>query len=130
MWKQDGQGGTSMTSEEFLTSLRRLTAGSIIATAEDLEENAASAAGEVAWWRATVEIDRLLRKQHASRIAAYAASRVAATVAEAAVAAGFDRTDPRVTAVARAAADVARGLAADSSAVDDLLAGCKHLVAA
>ena len=119
-----------MTSEEFLTSLRRLTAGTIIATAEDLEENAASAAGEVAWWRATVEIDRLLRLHRASRIAARAAARAAGAVAEAAVAAGLDRTDPRVTAVARAAADVARGLAAESSAVDDLLAGCKHLIAA
>jgi hypothetical protein len=119
-----------MTSEEFLTSLRRLTAGTIIATAEDLEENAASAAGEVAWWRATVEIDRLLRRLHASRMAARAAAQAAAAVGEAAVAAGLDRTDPRVTAVARAAADVARGLAADSSAVDDLLAGCKHLLAA
>jgi len=119
-----------MTSEEFLTSLRQLTAGTIIATAEDLEQNAASAAGEVAWWRATVEIDRLLRLHHASRVAARAASLAAAAVAQAAVAAGLERTDPRVTAVARAAADVARGLAAESTAVDDLLAGCKHLVAA
>lgn len=119
-----------MTSEEFLTILRRLTAGTILAAAADLEEHAASAAGEVAWWRATVEIDRLLRAHRAGRRAALAASQAAATVSAAAVNAGLDRADPRVTAVARAAADVARGLAAESSAVDDLLAGCWRLVAA
>jgi hypothetical protein len=119
-----------MTSEEFLTTLRRLTADTIIAAAGDLEENAASAAGEVAWWRATVEIDRLLRLHRAGRRGAIAAAQAAATVSAAAAAAGLDRADPRVMAVARAAADVARGLAAQYAAVDDLLAGCRHLLAA
>ncbi|HZQ58988.1 MAG TPA: hypothetical protein VFA84_13185 [Acidimicrobiales bacterium] len=119
-----------MTSEEFLTILRSLTADMILAASVDLEEHAASAAGEVAWWRATVEIDRLLRLNRSGRVAARVASQAAATVATAAVAAGLDRADPRVMSVARAAADVARGLAAQSSAVDDLLAGCRHLVAA
>ncbi len=119
-----------MTSEEFLTILRRLTAEMILAAAVDLEEHAASAAGEVAWWRATVEIDRLLRLHRAGRVGALAASQAATTVVAAATAAGLDRADPRVMAVARAAADVARGLAAQYSAVDDLLAGCRHLLAA
>jgi hypothetical protein len=119
-----------MTSEEFLTILRRLTAEMILAAALELEEHAASAAGEVAWWRATVEIDRLLRLNHAGRMAARAALQAAASVSAAAAAAGLDRADPRVMSVARAAADVARGLAAQSSAVDDLLAGCRHLIAA
>jgi hypothetical protein len=119
-----------MTGEEFLIILRRLTADVILAAAADLEEHAASAAGEVAWWRATVEIDRLLRAHRAGRRGALAASQAAGTVAAAAVSAGLDRSDPRVMAVARAAADVARGLAAESSAVDDLLAGCRHLLAA
>jgi len=119
-----------MTSDQFLMMLRRLTADMIFAAAAELEEHAASAAGEVAWWRATVEIDRLLRLQRAGRTAALAARQAAAAVSAAATAAGLERGDPRVTAVARAAAEVARGLAAESSAVDDLLAGCRHLLAA
>ena len=119
-----------MTSEEFLITLRRLTAEAILAAAADLEEHAASAAGEVAWWRATVEIDRLLRLNRSGRVAAIAASQAALTVSTVAVAAGLDRSDPRVMSVARAAADVARGIAARSTAVDDLLAGCRHLIAA
>ena len=119
-----------MTLEEFLITLRRLTADTIVAAAADLEAQAASAAGEVAWWRATVEIDRLLRLHHAGRMAGLAARQAAATVTTTAVASGLEREDPRVMAVARAAAEVARGLAAQSTAVDDLLAGCRHLIAA
>jgi hypothetical protein len=63
-------------------------------------------------------------------VGALAARQAALAVTGAAVDAGLDRDDPRVMAVARAAADVARGLAAESSAVDDLLAGCRHLLAA
>ena len=66
-----------MTSEEFLTILRSLTAEIILAAAADLEEHAASAAGEVAWWWATVEIDRLLRLNRAGRTAARAALQAA-----------------------------------------------------
>jgi hypothetical protein len=119
-----------VTIEEFIVILRQLTAEMILAAADDLDEHASSAAGEVAWWRATVEIDRLLRVHHAGRRAALAASQAAAAVTAAAVKAGLDLADRRVTAVARAAADVARGLTVDASAVQDLLEGCRHLVAA
>ena len=63
-----------MTIEEFIVILRQLTAEMILAAADDLDEHASSAAGEVAWWRATVEIDRLLRVHHAGRRAARAGS--------------------------------------------------------
>jgi hypothetical protein len=116
--------------EEFIVGLRRLTRSMIVAAADDLDVQASTAAGEVAWWRATVEIDRLLRLHHAGRRAALAASQAAAAVTAAALAAGLDLADRRVTAVARAAADVARGLAAESAAVEDLLQGCRHLLAA
>jgi hypothetical protein len=119
-----------MNIEEFVTRLRAMSPAMILAAADDLEVTAASAAGEVTWWRATVEIDRLLRLHHAGRRAALAASQAASAVVSAARAAGLDVTDRRVTAVARAAADVARGLAAESTAVDDLLRGCRHLLAA
>ena len=119
-----------MDLEEFVSALQRLTAAAIAATADDLEAQAATAAGEVAWWRATVEIDRLLRLRRAGRVGALAAMQAAAAVTSAAQAAGMDTTDRRVTAVARAAADVARGLAAQAAAVDDLLRGCPSFLAA
>ena len=62
--------------------------------------------------------------------AGLAANQAAAAVTAAARAAGMVMPDPRVTAVARAAADVARGLVVNASAVDDLLRGCRGLVAA
>jgi hypothetical protein len=107
-----------MSIEEFVNRLRTMTPAMILAAADDLEVTAASAAGEVTWWRATVEIDRLLRLHHAGRRAAMAASQAASAVVGAARAAGLDVTD------------VARGLAAESGAVDDLLRGCRHLLAA
>ena len=119
-----------MSIEEFLTTLQGLTADTIYAAADELDAHAATAAGEVAWWRATVEIDRLLRLHHAGRRAALAATQAAAAVTAAAISAGLDLADRRVTAVARAAADVARGLTAESTAVQDLLEGCRHLIAA
>jgi len=119
-----------MGIEEFLTTLRRLTADMILAAAEDLAEQASTAAGEVQWWRATVEIDRLLRVHRAGRRAALAASQAASAVTAAALRSGMDMADRRVLAVARAAADVARGLTAESAAVQDLLDGCRHLIAA
>ena len=112
-----------MTIEEFLITLRRLTADTILAAADDLDEQASTAAGEVQWWRATVEIDRLLRLRRVGRRAALAASQAASEVTAAALRAGLDLADRRVTAVAR-------GLTAESPSVQDLLDGCRHLVAA
>ncbi|MHB8464215.1 MAG: hypothetical protein ACYDH6_03500 [Acidimicrobiales bacterium] len=114
----------------FVASLRQLDARSIDAAAADLDRQASSAAGEVSWWRATVEIDRELRARHAGRLAARAAHQATTAVLRAAAGAGIELPDARVTAVARAAADVARGLSVDAPAAGDLLRGCRHLVAA
>jgi len=114
----------------FISWLHGLDEAAIVATAAELDLAASSAAGEVEWWRATVEIDRLLRARHAGRRAGLAANRAAAAVTAAARAAGMTLPDARVTAVARAAAEVARGLLVDASAVDDLLRGCRGLAAA
>lgn len=119
-----------MDVQSFVVTLRRLDAESIAAAAADLDEHAASVAGEVSWWRATVDIDRQLRATHSGRAGAQAAHQAAAAVLAAASRAGIDLPDPRVTAVARAAADVARGLAVDAPAVEELLRGCRHLLAA
>jgi hypothetical protein len=119
-----------MDVNQFIGSLNRLDVDAIVATAADLEERASSAAGEVTWWRATVEIDRQLKACRAGRRAAVAASRAAAAVIHAAAAGGLPTADQRVTAVARAAADVARGLEVSAPAADELLEGCRRLVAA
>ena len=119
-----------MNLESFLESLHRLDADGIEAAAGELETAAASAAGEVSWWRATMEIERLLKAQRASRDGARAAMRAATAVQGAAARSGIELPDMRVTSVARAAAEVARGLVVSARAADDLLAGCQHLVAA
>ena len=119
-----------MDIDRFIQMLEELDADSIAATAAELQESTASAAGEVSWWRATVAIDRQLRARRAGRQAAHAANRASTSVLRAAARCGINLPDDRVTSVARAAADVARGLAVGSAATDDLLAGCRHLIAA
>lgn len=115
---------------EFIASLQRLDGDTIVAAARDLDEQVSSAAGEVSWWRATLEIDRQMRLRRAGRRAAQAASQAAAAVTRAATRAGIELPDSRVTMVARAAADVARGLAVDAAAADGLLQGVRALCAA
>jgi hypothetical protein len=67
---------------------------------------------EVDWWRATIAIDKVVRHARKGRQAAQAAADAAGAVQDAAVRAGIALPDAGVTRVARAAADVARGLAA------------------
>jgi hypothetical protein len=119
-----------MDLDRFLTSLQHLGSDAIAAAAAELDDAANSVAGEVSWWRATVEIDRQLRAHHAARRGAIAATQAANAVVRAAAAVGLPTSDHRVTVVARAAADVARGLVVEASAADDLLQGCRALVAA
>jgi Zn-dependent membrane protease YugP len=71
---------------------------------------------EVDWWRATIAIDKVLRHTRCTRQAAQAAHDASHAVQEAAEDAGFVLPDADVTRVARAAADMARGLVAGSPA--------------
>jgi hypothetical protein len=71
---------------------------------------------EVDWWRATIAIDKVLRHSGQRRHAAHAAGDAAHAVQTAARRAGIALPDDDVTRVARAAADVARGLAAGPAA--------------
>lgn len=100
--------------EEFVAALGSLTADDFhrVARALDLD----SLADEVDWWRATIAIDRAIRHGQCSRHAARAAARAADQVRASAVRAGFRLPDGEVTRVARAAAEVARGLAAGPAA--------------
>ncbi len=94
----------------FLDELEALTADDVRRIAASLESEVLT--DEVDWWRATIAIDKVLRHSRCSRQAARAAGDAARAVQEAAVRCGISLPDVDVTRVARAAADVARGLAA------------------
>ena len=100
--------------DRFNVALRAMSADDLHRVAASLD--AEHICDEVDWWRATIAIDKLLRRTHGSRRAARAATDAAKAVQEAAGRAGIPLPDDDVTRVARAAADVARGLAAGSPA--------------
>jgi hypothetical protein len=99
-----------MANSEFTEALRRLTPDDVHAIARSLESD--TAGDEVDAWRATIAIDRALRHSHRTREAAHAAWDAAQTVQRTMIAQGMTLPDPDVTHVARAAAEVARGLVA------------------
>jgi hypothetical protein len=98
---------------EFSRALESLTAEDVHRIAATLTNNhSENAADEVEAWRVTLTIDRVLRRTHRTRLAARAASSITHTVLQIAAAQGFRLPDEEVTHVARAAAEVARGLIA------------------
>jgi len=98
---------------EFSRALESLTAEDIHRIAATLTSNhSENAADEVEAWRVTLTIDRVLRRTHRTRLAARAASSITHTVLKIAAARGIRLPDEEVTHVARAAAEVARGLIA------------------
>ena len=99
-----------MAIAEFNEALGRLTQEDVHSIARSLESE--TAGDEVDAWRATLAIDRALRHSHRTREAAQAAWGAAQAVQRAATAQGMTLPDPDVTHVARAAAEVARGLVA------------------
>ena len=99
-----------MANSQFTDALRRLTPDDVYAIARSLESE--TAGDEVDAWRATIAIDRALRHSHRSREAAHAAWDAAQTVQRTAMSHGMELPNPDVTHVARAAAEVARGLVA------------------
>ena len=98
------------TVGEFLDALHELNVDDLHRIAASLDSE--SLTDEVDWWRATIAIDKVLRHSRCSRHAARSANDAARAVQEAAARGGISLPDPEVTRVARAAADVARGLAA------------------
>ncbi len=102
-----------MDVAEFSRALKRLTSEDVHRIASTLTTNHSdSAADEVEAWRVTLTIDRVLRRTHRTRLAARAASSITHTVLQIAAAQGIRLPDEEVTHVARAAAEVARGLVA------------------
>ena len=98
----------------FLAALQRLDADDLRRVSARLDSEALC--DEVDWWRATIAIDKVVRHARRGRQAAHAASVAATTVQEVARRGGIALPDSDVTRVARAAADVARGLAAGPAA--------------
>jgi hypothetical protein len=122
-----------MQVTEFTRALEQLTADDFHRIAVMLGAHSESAADEVEAWRVTMTIDRVLRRTHQARVAAHAASTVTHVVLKVAAVHGIQLPDGEVTHVARAAAEIARGLVAGeeaSSEVRTLLIGWSPLVAA
>lgn len=99
---------------QFLASLERLSAEDVRTVAKRLDSDVLC--DEVDWWRATIAIDKVVRHARRGRQAAHAATAASGAVQRAARRAGIALPDADVTRVARAAADVARGLAAGPAA--------------
>ena len=94
----------------FVGALRALSGADLEKVALALDSDALC--DEVDWWRATIAIHRVVRHARRTRQAARAAGDAQRAVVDAAHRAGVPDGDPDVIRVARAAADVARGLAA------------------
>jgi len=122
-----------MELTEFTRALEQLTAADVHRISATLGAHADSAADEVEAWRVTLTIDRVLRRSHQTRIAARAASAITHTVLTVAARQGIALPDAEVTHVARAAAEIARGLVAGdevSNEVQALLVDWSPVVAA
>jgi hypothetical protein len=109
-----------MELAEFTRALNGLSPSDLHRLAVALDEHAASAADEVDAWRATLTIDRALRRTHRIRIAARAASVATHAVLAAAETGGIKLPDAEVTHVARAAAEIARGMVAGDEAATEV----------
>jgi hypothetical protein len=106
--------------KSFTSALGRMSAADLNEVAAALHTHTGSAADEVDAWRITITIDRALRRAHRARVAAHAASDASHAVLRAAEAQGITLPDAAVTHVARAAAEVARGMVAGPDAADEV----------
>jgi hypothetical protein len=109
-----------MELEEFTRALGRMSATDLHAVAAVLHSRSDSAADEVDAWRVTISIDTALRRARLTRVAARAASSATHAVLRAAESQGIALPDAEVTHVARAAAEVARGMVAGADAVGEV----------
>jgi hypothetical protein len=112
----------SMNVVVFGRALAELSVDDIRAIAFDLQAARASTADEVAGTRAMLFIEQTLRRTHRLHDAASAALGVATNVQQVAERGHLDLPDDDVTRVARAAAQIARGMiVGDYPGVDDAL---------
>ncbi|HUF84756.1 MAG TPA: hypothetical protein VMQ81_09230 [Acidimicrobiia bacterium] len=105
-----------MELQEFTKALGRMSATDLHEVAAVLYSHSDSAADEVDAWRVTISIDHALRRARLTRVAARAASSATHAVLRSAESQGIALPDAEVTHVARAAAEVARGMVAGADA--------------
>ena len=111
-----------MDVEVFGQALTELNLDDIRSIAFDLHEARTSTADEVANTRAMLIVEQTLRRTHRLHDAAVAALEAATKVQQVAQRANLDLPDSDVTCVARAAAQLARGMVVgDHPGVDDAL---------
>lgn len=115
-----------MELQEFTTALGRMSATDLHEVAAVLHSHSDSAADEVDAWRVTITIDQALRRARLTRVAARAASGATHAVLRAAETHGIALPDAEVTHVARAAAEVARGMVAGPEAEGEVRALLGH----
>jgi hypothetical protein len=102
----------------FTQTAGRLTPTELRTLAAALAVHASTVADEAEAWHATLAIDRALRRSHRTRVAARAARDTSHAVLAAAIAHAVPLPDDDVTRVARAAAEIARGMVAGPEAVE------------
>src|SRR4051812_1464435 len=98
-----------MELTQFTQAIARMTSDDIHLVALEIDAHRASTADEIAWWQATMRIDRSLKDAGRMRAAAMAALNAAKAVQAIGSACGRSLPDAEVTSVARAAAEIARG---------------------
>ena len=113
-----------MDLADLANALRALSRDDIRRIADSLAHH--TAGDEVDAWHATIAIDRALRHSHRTRQAARAAWDAAQAVQRAAEGDGFELPDPDVTHVARAAAEIARGMVAGEDVTADVNSLLQH----
>ena len=115
---------------QFAQSLLHLSGPRIELQAVGLKARRASPDDDVAWWEATMALDRALRRRGTGHEAAMAARLAAQAVLAAATLTGL-ASGPDVNAVARSAGEVARALAAGdlhTAGADYLARGWEDLI--
>jgi hypothetical protein len=101
---------------QFNRALAQMDMTDIRGVADAIDRSFDSADGEVAWWRAHLDIDQALKQRGALRQAATAAHSAADAVLAAAARAHIPLPDPAVTRVAREAQEIARAIVAGGAA--------------
>jgi hypothetical protein len=116
--------GDTMNLQEFTAAIHRMSVADIRTVAAEIGGHQATAADDIAWWQATLMIDRVLKHDGRCRSAAVAASTASRAILAVAEHGQCATSDAQVIAVARAAATIARGLVAGTGvepSVDHLL---------
>ncbi|MCU1461289.1 MAG: hypothetical protein JWO37_1364 [Acidimicrobiales bacterium] len=101
-----------MDLQEFTQAIHEMSVTDIREVAAEIGGHQASVADDIAWWQATLTIDKVLKHDGRCRTAAVAASSASRAVLAIVDHADDSSPDSDVIAVARAAGTIARGLVA------------------